>query len=294
MITEDHPQGPPGLRKEPARSGVLPMLASSACFALMNLFVRWTGRIPVQEQILFRALVTLVIIGVSLRLQGVSLRGGNRKLLIARGLAGTIALLAYFWTLQRMPLATAVTLQHLSPVFTILISAALLGERPRAVQLPFFALAFLGVILVRGPETQVEVLDVAIGVLSALFAGLAYNLVRMLRSTDAPEVVVFWFPLVSLPIVGPWSVATWVTPSPREVFGLLMVGLLTTAGQVFLSIGYQRSQAREVSFLNYLGIIYAMFLGWFVFHETPALHTLAGAALIIVGLVVSTRIARRP
>jgi drug/metabolite transporter (DMT)-like permease len=268
------------------------MLGATFCFALMNVVVRLTDRIPVQEQVFFRSLITVVVIGAWLRFRGLSFAGRNRPLLVARGLSGTVALLAYFWTLHRMPLGTAVTLQHLSPIFTILFSALLLRESPRPIQIPFFLLAFGGVVLLRGVDTRVPLLDMGVGLFSAALSGLSYNLIRKLRSTDSPEVVVFWFPLVSLPFVGPWTVATWVNPSLLEWAGLLLVGLLTTFGQVFLSIGYQRSRAREVSALNFLGILFALLFGYLIFGEGLDPQGAAGVLTLVLGVALGTHLGR--
>jgi drug/metabolite transporter (DMT)-like permease len=268
------------------------MIASTACFAVMNLFVRFAARIPAHEQVLIRAAVTLVVGFAILCAQRTSPWGRNHPLLVARGLAGSAALLLYFHTLHTMPLATAVTLQNLSPIFTVLISAVLLGEKPRIVQLPFFLVAFVGVVVIRGVDVQVTLAEVVIGVAAALLAGLAYNFVRMLKDFDPPMVVVFWFPLVTVPLVLPWSLTHWVAPTPVEWAWLLLIGLATTAGQVFLSMAYQRSRASEVSALNFLGVVYALILGLVLFGEDFGLRKLAGVAMIAIGVLLGTRLAR--
>ncbi|GIR12164.1 MAG: hypothetical protein CM15mP23_07390 [Cryomorphaceae bacterium] len=60
------------------------------------------------------------------------------KSAFARGMFGTIGLCLFFITLQNIPLAGAVTIQYLSPVFTTLFAVVLLGERVKKVQWFFY------------------------------------------------------------------------------------------------------------------------------------------------------------
>ena len=273
--------------------GVVPILLASLFVAMMNVGVKLIPRVPVAEIVLFRSLTTLVLGFGLLWAKGIRPWGNNRRLLVVRGLAGTAALLMYFWTLQRMPLATAVTVQNLSPIFTILISALLLREPPRAIQLPLFAMAFAGVVLVKGFDPQVTIAEVSIGVASACCSGLAYNLIRMLRNHDHALVVVFYFPLVTTPIVGPWAVASWYWPTPFEWAGLIFVGLVTTVAQIFLTRAYQVDRASNISIVNYLGIVFALLLGLGLFGEVPRPAAVAGVLLITLGVALSTRYSER-
>jgi len=273
--------------------GVTSIILSTLFFAVMNVGVKLIGQVPVHEIVLFRSLTTLVVGYVVLRLRGIRPWGNNHALLVARGLAGTVALLLYFWTLQRMPLASAVTVQYLNPIFTVLISALLLREPPRLIQLPFFAVAFAGVVLVKGFDPRVTVVELAVGVTSALFSGLAYNLIRLLRDHDHSMVVVFYFPLVTVPIVGPYTLLHWHPPTPFEWGGLLGVGLATTVAQVFLTRAYQLDRASNISIFNYLGIVFALLLGLGLFDEVPGPLALGGVLLITLGVGLSTRYSRR-
>src|SRR6476661_707578 len=98
--------------------GVRNMLLATFAFAVMNVFVKQLDRIPAMEIVFFRCLVSGLICGVVIARQRMDWQGNNHTLLIARGTFGTLALFTFFITLQRMPLATAVTIQYLSPIFT--------------------------------------------------------------------------------------------------------------------------------------------------------------------------------
>ena len=274
-------------------SGAAHILLAQAFFAFMNVGVKLVPRVPAHEIVFFRAATTLVTGYIILRVRRVPAWGVNRPLLVARGLVGTAALLMYFWSLQHMPLATAVTVQHVSPIFTVLVSALLLRELPRPIQLPFFLMAFAGVALVKGFDPAVTLVELGVGIGAAVLSAVAYNLIRMLREHDHPLVVVFYFPLVTVPVVGPYTLTRWHPPSPLEWGVLIAVGLATTAAQIFITRAYQQDRAANISIFNYTGIVFALALGLVLFHEVPDPFALAGVLLIALGVALGTRYSGR-
>lgn len=269
--------------------GVRYILVATVFFTLMNVGVKALTRIPSHEIVFFRAVVMLVVAYALVRRHGLSPWGNNKRLLLARGLSGTVALVLYFYTVQQMPLSSAVTVQYLSPLFTIMFAAALVHERARAAQWPFFIIAFAGVALIKGFDARVSGLELTAGVTSALFSGLAYNFVRMLKDHDHPWVVVFYFPLVTVPIVGVYTAFHWVTPHGWEWAVLLFIGLCTTAFQINMTKAYHADRAANVSVFNYLGTPLAIGLGYLMFDEAIGLLAAIGFGLIIFGVVMSTR-----
>lgn len=269
--------------------GVKYIIASTIFFSLMNIGVKYLPHIPAYEIVFFRALVSLIVCYFLIRREGLRLWGNNKPVLILRGVAGTVALLMFFYTLQKMPLASAVTIQYLSPIFTIILATFIMKEKPRSIQWVFFLVSFSGVLMIKGFDARVTVPELAIGVTAAVFSGLAYNFIRKLKNTDHPLVVVFYFPLVTVPFVGSYTIARWVTPSAGDWLILIMIGLATTIAQIFMTRAYQLERASNVSNFNYLGSVYAIFLGIILFDESVTWLALAGIALIILGVVMSAR-----
>src|SRR5215831_13118150 len=136
------------------RNGIANMLLATLAFAVMNVFIKQLDRIPAMEIVFFRCLVSGLICGVQVARARMDWQGNNRTLLIARGTFGTLALYTFFLTLQRMPLATAVTIQYLSPIFTALIGVFLLRERVQSRQWACYAMAFVGVLVIKGFDSN--------------------------------------------------------------------------------------------------------------------------------------------
>jgi drug/metabolite transporter (DMT)-like permease len=266
---------------------VVHMLLATFFFSLMNLSVKFLPDVPAIEIILFRALVSLILSYALIQYKGLKPLGNNKKFLLLRGFFGMLSLTTFFLTLQNIPLASAVTLQYLSPIFTVLFAVFFLKEKVTALQWLCFAVAFCGVALIQGFDTRIEPLYLVLGILSAIFSGLAYNSVRKLKDSDHPLVVVFYFPLVALPISAVLCLFNWKTPVGIEWLWLILAGVFTQIAQINLTYALQHEKLAAISGLNYLGIIYALAFGYFIFNEQFNWWVLLGIFLVLTGVLLN-------
>ncbi len=270
-------------------TSVQSMILAGIFFALMNVSVKFIPDIPAIEIILFRSIFSLVFSFLVLKRQGVPVMGNNKKLLIIRGVVGSIGLISFFYTLQKIPLASAVTIQYLSPIFTTILGVFLVKERVKPIQLVWFGISFLGVFVLQGFDPRVNLFYGMIGVISALFSGLAYNVIRKLKNTEHPLVIIFYFPLVTLPIASVVSYFTWVQPVGWDWLILLWIGICTQAAQYFMTVAYQNANVAKISSLSYLGILYALFFGFLLFGETFGVLSYLGMGLVLLGILLNLK-----
>lgn len=271
-------------------SSVQSMLLAGIFFALMNVSVKFIPHIPAIEIILFRSLFSLIFSYAILKQQKVPVFGNNKKLLVLRGVVGSVGLITFFYTLQKIPLASAVTIQYLSPIFTTILGVFLVKERVKPIQFLFFAISFAGVLVVQGFDSRVNLFYAAIGVTSAIFSGLAYNVIRKLKNTEHPLVIIFYFPLVTLPIATVVSYFTWVQPVGWDWAILLWIGICTQTAQYFMTVAYQNANVAKVSSMTYLGLLYALFFGFLLFGETFGALSYVGMGLVLLGILLNLRV----
>ena len=273
--------------------GVRQMLLSTLLFAGMNTCVKQLHHLPALEIIFFRSIFSIVASYVALRRLGVAPFGNNHRLLISRGSTGAVALICYFLALQNLPLATAVTVQYLAPIFTAVLGIWLVGEGVRGWQWVFFGLSFGGVLLVQqggpvgaaaGATGPAGLVFLGIGVLGALVSGLSYNAIRKLRGREHPLVIVFYFPLISLPIAAVACLFHWVTPHGADWLWLLACGFFTQGAQLTMTRAYQMERLSRVAPLNYLGMFYALGIGYVFFAESFGPLAYGGMALVLLGV----------
>ena len=263
------------------------MLLSTFLFACMNVLVKMVSHIPAVEVVFFRSVISLLMSYVILTAQGISVWGNNKPLLIARGASGAVGLILYFMLIQQIPLATAVTLQFLAPIVTALLGVLLLSEKVKGWQWAFFLLSFVGILVVNGFDTRVSMLHLMMGILAALGAGMAYTIIRKLKKSEHPLVIVMYFPLVTVPLTAAYSIWNWVMPQGLEWLILLGIGVLTQFAQYFLTKSFQEDEINKVASLKYLSILYALFFGYVFFDETFNIYTYLGMILVVSGVILN-------
>lgn len=263
------------------------MLGSTLAFALMQICVKYLPHIPAHELILFRSIVSFVLSVAMIQKLGIPFWGNNKKILLMRGIFGTTALLLFFYTLQNIPLASAVTLQYLSPIFTALFAAVFLKEKMQIKQWLYFGISFVGVALIKGFDERISLSFMLIGICSAMFSGMAYTCIRQLKDTEHHIVVVLYFPMVSIPIMSVFSYINWVSPNGTDWFLILLMGLFTQFAQILMTKGIQSGVANKMISLKYIGTIYALAVGYIIFGESYGLLSLIGITMVISGVVLN-------
>lgn len=269
------------LRNIPA--GVRYMLLATLLFALMKVCVKMIPQIPSVEIILFRSVISFIISYVGIKAAGVSPWGHNKPMLVLRGVCGALSLLLYFMLIQQIPLATTYTLLYLAPVFTTLLGIYFVKEKVLPLQWAFFAVSMLGVVMITGFDVRVEPIHLLIGIVSSASSGVAYNVIRKLKTSEHPLVVILYFPLVTTPIAAVYSFFVWHQPVGWEWFWLIMVGIFTQFAQYFMTKAYQQEELSVISSLSYLGIVYGLGFG-FLFGENFNFLTYVGMACVVLGV----------
>ena len=81
----------------------------------------------------------------------------------------------------------------------------------------------------------------------------------------------------------------WILPSLTDLFLLSMVGILGGLANLWLSQSYKYSEVSLVSPLKYLGLVFAIIFGYFIWNEIPTSKTLLGALLVILSSIIIFR-----
>ena len=272
--------------------------------SIMSLLVKLAGRrIPSQELVLVRALITLALSYAALHRAGLGVRGTHPRLLVLRGVAGCAGLTCFYYSLVHLPLGEATLIQYTNPVFAAVMAAVVLRERVGAREIACLAVSLLGVVMVvrpagllGGEASALPAGAVAIALLGALCSAAAYVTVRRMGTAEDSRRVVFYLPLVTVPVTLPFALPDWVWPTPLEWLLLAGIGVTTQIAQVFMTRGLQRETAARATAVGYLQIVFAAAWGFLAFAERPGAWALAGGAVIVastLALARSAHVARR-
>jgi drug/metabolite transporter (DMT)-like permease len=282
------------------------MVLSAFSFSLMSLCVKQLGgRIPVAEVVFIRALISLVLSWWVIQHQGVSPWGHRRPMLVWRGVVGTLALFCFYAAISQLPLAAATVLQYLYPTFTAALAWGALGERAGKRIILAMGLGWIGVLLVAQPDWLAQLtgdsamdalppLAVVIAITGALLTALAYVTVRHLAEDEHRSVIIFYFPLMSVPMALPFVVMNPVWPNPMDWAWLVGVGLFTQLGQIFLTRGLTSMPAARATAINYVQVVFAALWGLLFLGESINELMVLGAVLVLGATLISLRPPRTP
>lgn len=279
-------------------SAPLCMLLSAIGFALMGACVKLAGMrgFPIMEIIAARSLVSLCLSYLDVRRKGVSLWGERRLLLFSRGLVGTAALICVYYAVTHLPFAEATVLQYLHPMFTGLLAFWVLRESLARSTLVSIGISLVGLVVMVRPEAlwgssaaYYDNLALAAALMGALGSAVAYVLVRKLSATEDASVIIFYFPLVALPLAILFPGPEFIWPQGEDWLLLLAIGVFTQIGQLGLTWAMRRETAGKSTAYSYLQVVFAAVIGWLVFSEVPDAWVIAGSGLILLAAWVNLR-----
>lgn len=270
--------------------GVVYMLIAVLFFAVMNALAKSLPHLPSHELVFFRSIIVFFISLWYVLKMKLPILGNNTKWLILRGISGLSALLLFFMTLKNMPLASATSLQYLSPIFTVLFASRMNNQPVRRIQWFYFALAFAGVLLIKGMDDRVSYSWLAIGILAAIIAGFAYNSIIKCRKTDHAYTIVIHLTFISLPVTGIWCLFDFVMPVGTDWLLLAGMGISTQIAQYYSTCALMTASAAKITPWNYAGAIFSVAVGYFFFNEAVGWFALAGIAVIVIALILNSRL----
>ncbi len=263
------------------------MLVAGALFATMGVFAKFlAGQFSGAELSLYRSLIGLVAVGAFILWKRQTLATPFWKGHFWRGLTGTTSLVAYFYAMTQLPLATAIALNYTSPLWLALLSTILLGERFKPRLALAIALGFAGAALLLRPTFSGANAHAGfIGLASGFFAACAYVNVKKLGDAGETEWrVVFYFALVGT--MG--SALTQVVvehdfhPVKAGNIGMLLgLGVTATLAQLAMTRAYHSGNTLVVGAFAYSTVIFASLAGIFIFDELLPPIAWAGMAIII-------------
>ena len=275
------------------------MVLASFLFASMGVCVKLaSSNFNAFELVLYRGLVGMVFMALIVQARGSSLRTRFPGMQAWRSLIGVISLVAWFYAIAYLPLATAVTLNYMSSIWVaaFLIGGALLYTRgpmqPRQGLLMLTVLTgFGGVVMILRPTLEQNQLFAGlIGLMSGLLAALAYIQVTALGRVGEPEErTVFYFALgsalgggIGVMFTGlsewNWGAAVWLLP----------IGVLASIAQWCMTRAYSQGPTLVAANLQYSGIVFAALYSLLLFGDQIPLLGWLGMLVIVVSGVVAT------
>ncbi len=278
------------------------MLFASFAFAAMGAGVKLASEFySTSELLMYRGLIGTVVLVLAVRHRGGSFHTAFPRAHLWRSAVGVTSLWLWFFAITRLPLATAVTLNYMAPIWiaawmfaTGWWTGTKVAEWPLVLAI---AMSFLGVTLVLQPAVQSnQWLGGLAGLCSSVISAMAYMQVRKLGQMGEPEYrVVFYFSatttLVGLAGTllgdGPQG-AAFHSHTPYSAALLLAVGLSALLAQIAMTRAYRVGKVLVVANLQYTGIVFSSLWGLALWGDRFDWHIWLGIGVILASGVAAT------
>jgi len=269
------------------RNAIKFMFISTLAFACMNVTVKYLVNINAHEIVFFRSISSLFFTFGYLIKNKIPIIGNNNKILILRGLVGVTSMTFFFMSIKYLPVGTAVSLRYIAPIFATFFAIIFLKEKVKPLQWLFFMMAFSGVLILKGFDTNVSTYGLILVLVASVFSGFVYIIISKIGKSEHPVVVVNYFMVIATITGGVLSISNWVTPKGIEWLLLFSLGVFGYFGQVYMTKAFQTASTNQVAPLKYIEVIFTLLIGLFWVGEVYTFWSLLGIALIIGGLVLN-------
>jgi Predicted permeases len=265
--------------------GILLTLGSVVFFALMAVLVKAIPNVSSYQTTFYRFTVGVAIIGILALFGVVKLSFNDRKGLFYRGFVGGIAVYLFYLAILKLGVGKGSVYIYSYPIFATIFSMFMLKEKVEPIKFVIIAISFAGLILLsvgggKGSLAGIGIWEL-IAIAGSVTTGLAVVFVKKLHDSDNSMAIFF-----SQCIVGFWlflipSGATQSKGSLLELSLLVLVGIVATIGQLFMTEGYRHVNVATGSMLQSLVPVFNLLSGWLIFKEKFSTIEIIGAMIIV-------------
>lgn len=280
------------------RLGILWMVLAMSAFICNDAMIKSVGeRVPMAQMIVVRGVMAITLITLVAWRTGAlaGLAGLFRGWIALRAGCEGVGTFLYLAALFNLPLANATAINQASPLMIALLARLFLRERVDGARWAAIAVGFTGVLMVIQPRAEGFNAYAWLCLIATLIYAFRDLMTRKIPA-GTPSIlvtlvtaVVVWVMAAVLLAFDGWAPMQW-----RDV------GLLCIAS-VFLSTGYHAAIAAtrhaEISVVapfRYVGLLWALLIGYVVWGDVPNALAAAGIALLIGAGLFMIRQQRRP
>ena len=270
--------------------GYLFIVLSAFSYSLMAVFVKLAGYELATVQIVFtRGVITLFLTYLIIRKKKVYPLGKNHIVLITRGVIGSVALYLVYESLHRFSLPEATVIQYLYPIFTALFASLLISEKFGGLLYFSITGGLVGVyIILDFPfliSNAISETNMMIALSGAILTGLSYVMVRKaVTLKESPYVIMFYFPLFTVPMSLFFLPGNWEMPTMLIWVYLVLVGITSQLGQLFLTYGYELLPASRAAMTSYIQVPFSVIAGIIIFNDQITYNFIIGTSMILFSI----------
>ncbi|MFC1665288.1 DMT family transporter [Pseudomonadota bacterium] len=200
------------------------------------------------------------------------------------------ALVTWYIAISIIPLADATALALTLPFCTTLAAVIFLKEKAHIRRWIALGIGIFGALIIIRPGVQSVSIGFFYVILCVFLSSGSRIFAKQLTKTDKPVSIGAWVALLQIPITLLLAVYVWRWPDLTQLSMLVAVGLFAGGAQFTLTVAYDRANVGALEPFNFIRLIIAALIGYFIFSELPDIWTWVGGTIIIAS---TSYIARR-
>lgn len=261
------------------------MLGAVASFSTMAVAGRAVSfELDTFEIMMYRSLVGFAIVLAVARLAGTLGQVSRRTpaMQLGRNLFHFAGQNLWFYALTLIPLAQVFALEFTAPLWVLVLSPLVLGERLTRVRVLAALTGFIGILVVARPSPE----TLNIGTLSAAAAAIGFAgsilFTKRLTRTESLTCILFWMTLLQsvFGLVCAGADGDIALPSAGSVVFLALIGLGGLGAHFFLTTALAIAPATLVMPVDFLRLPLIAVIGLLFYDEPIDAFVILGAALI--------------
>ncbi len=265
-------------------NGPLFMLISCVLFSVMGGLIRYlslTDFHPFMTAFVRTVLAIIFLIPTFHKVGIGGLKTSRMGLHLFRGLVSAIAVVASFYAVTVIPLATSVSYSFAAPVIATVLATIFLKEKIRLPRISAVIIGFIGVLVLLRPGMEPLSTGVIAALISALSVAFAIVCIRALSQTDKPNVVAVYSLIITLPISFVFALFEWTWPNGEQWLVLICIGVCAACAQYSISKAFSYSETTAIMPIDFTRLLFSACIGYFFYDEKLDFYTILGATLIL-------------
>ena len=272
--------------------GIWLMCGAMFTLPLLDCFAKLLGENEISsgQIVLFRfSFQSIVLFPILLWANQLSLTFKHFWLQLFRALAMATATFCFFIAVRYMPLADSIAIFFVEPIILTILSVLFLGEVVKLRRITAIIIGFIGAVIIIRPQFSDVGLIALLPLITAASFATYMLITRYFSEKISPVQMQFQMGLIIVPILGIFVLLfpnidgfEMTSPNFYEWNLLIALGLVATGGHLLLVFAAGKAPANLLAPFQYVEIIGATFLGFFVFGDVPTIYTLIGITLIVL------------
>lgn len=272
------------VKLDAAVAGPLFMLAAALLFTVLNLLVKlMDSGFTIWHIGFYRFFGGVAVLVLVFGRHGNPYRGHNTRLLIIRGITGSVAFLSLITAIRLLPVSTAQVIFYAFPVFAAVFSFLIYGERISRAGIGCIALVIAGIGVLFDFNLEGSFLGQVMALCGAAFAGLTVTLIKTLREKNGPVIIYLYFCTMGMLVTLPEFAMAPMLPS-TTVEWVMVLGIVfsSVTAQLLMNQGFFYCKGWEGGVFMSSEVIFTAIVG-ITFLEDPATWRFWTGGLLIFG-----------